>query len=93
MTHGLILVLLQLCNSRHTGMRISNFVFLSVITAPRNVPTPHISKTHLPIVSLNARELELNWCSKDQSRKQGAPPSYVVVEVQILSPQSLFKIC
>ena len=41
-------------------MRISNFVVLSVITAPRNVLTPHISKTHLPIVSLNVRELELN---------------------------------
>ena len=44
----------------HIGMRISNFVVLSVITAPRNVLTPHISKTHLPIVSLNVRELELN---------------------------------
>ena len=41
-------------------MRISNFVILYEITVPRNVPTPHISKTHLPIVSLNARELELN---------------------------------
>ena len=41
-------------------MRIFNFVILSVITAPHNVLTPHISKTHLPIVSLNVRELELN---------------------------------
>ena len=48
MTHGLILVLLQLCNSRHTGMRISNFVVLSVITAPRNVLTPRISKQGAP---------------------------------------------
>ena len=41
-------------------MRIFNFVVSSVITAPYNVPTPHISKTHLRIVSLNVRELELN---------------------------------
>ena len=41
-------------------MRIFNFVVLSVITTSDNVPTPHISKTHLPIVSLNIRELELN---------------------------------
>ena len=41
-------------------MRFFNFVVLSVITAPHNVPTPHISKTHLSIVSLNVRELELN---------------------------------
>ena len=38
-------------------MRIFNFVVLSVITARHNVPTPHISKTHLPIVSLNVCEL------------------------------------
>ena len=44
----------------HTGMRIFNIVILSVITAPHNVPTPHISKIHLPNVSLNVRELELN---------------------------------
>ena len=41
-------------------MRIFNFVVLSVITAPRNVPTPYISKTNLPIVSLNVRKFELN---------------------------------
>ena len=52
-------------------MRIFNFVVLTVITIPENVPTPHISKIHLPIVSLNVRELELKWCSKDQSRKKG----------------------
>ena len=40
-------------------MRIFNFVILTMITAPDNVPTPHISKIHLPIVSLNVRELEL----------------------------------
>ena len=46
-------------------MQIFNFVVLSVITAALNVPTPHISKTHLPFVLLNVRELELSWCSKD----------------------------
>ena len=44
----------------HISMRISNFVALSVITAPHNVPTPHISKIRLPTVALNVRELELN---------------------------------
>ena len=44
----------------HIGMRIFNFVALSVITATHNVFTPHISKTHLAIVSLNTREIELN---------------------------------
>ena len=38
-------------------MRILNFVVLTVISAPGNVP--HISKIHLPIVSLNVRKLEL----------------------------------
>ena len=41
-------------------MRIFNFVFLSLIIAPHNVPTPHISKSHLHTVSLNVHELELN---------------------------------
>ena len=41
-------------------MRIFNFVALSVTTAPYNVPTLHISKIHLPIVSLNVPEIELN---------------------------------
>ena len=41
----------------HIGMQIS----------------PHISKTHLPIVSLNVCELELNCCSEQQSRKKGDP--------------------
>ena len=54
-------------------MRVFNFVILSVITTLYNVPTFHISKTHLPIVSLNIREVELNWCSKDQLRKKGGP--------------------
>ena len=44
----------------HIGMHICNFVVLSVITAPRNVPPSHINKTHLPIASLNVREVELS---------------------------------
>ena len=56
-------------------MRIFSLVVLSVITAPNNIPTPHISKTHLSIVSLNVREDELSSCSKDQSRKKGDPLS------------------
>ena len=44
----------------HTGMQIFNFVVLSVIIAPLNVLTPLINKDHLPIVSINVRELELN---------------------------------
>ena len=42
----------------HIGMQIFNFVVLSVIITSHNVLTPHISKTHLPIVSLNVHELE-----------------------------------
>ena len=42
----------------HIGMRIFNCVVLSAITALRS--TPHISKTHLPIVLLNVHEIELN---------------------------------
>ena len=55
----------------YIGMEIFSFVVLSVIIAPHNVLTPHISKAHLPIVLLNVRELELNWCSKEQSMKKG----------------------
>ena len=68
-------------------MWIFIFVVLSVITAPGNVPAPHISKIHLPIVSLKVRELELNWCSKDQVRKEGDLPC-VELEAQ-LTPRSL----
>ena len=39
-------------------MQIFNFVVLSVIITSHNVLTFHIRKTHLPIVSLNVRELE-----------------------------------
>ena len=44
----------------HVGVQILNFLFLSVIIAPQNVLTPHVSKTNLPIVLLNVRELQLN---------------------------------
>ena len=40
------------------GMQIFNFVVLSAIITSRNVPTSHISKTHLPVVSLHVRERE-----------------------------------
>ena len=52
-------------------MRIFNFVVLSVITAPHNVPTPHNSQTHLPIVSLNVS----NWidAQKTSQGKKGGP--------------------
>ena len=39
-------------------MPIFNFVVLSVITAPHNVPASYSSKTYLPIVSLNVLEFE-----------------------------------
>ena len=42
----------------HIGMQSFNFVVLSVIITSRNVLTPDIFKTHLPIVSLNMHELE-----------------------------------
>ena len=41
-------------------MQIFNFVVLFVIIVPHNAFTPRISKTHLPNVSLNVHELELN---------------------------------
>ena len=77
----------------HIDMRIFNFVVLSVI--PHNVPTPHISKTHLPTVSLNVRDLELNWRSKGQSRKKAPhprPPPCMRVEPNSLAkPYNLLK--
>ena len=41
-------------------MQIFKFLILSVIIAPHNDLNPDISKTHLPILSLSVRELELN---------------------------------
>ena len=60
MTHGAILLLLQLCNS--SPHRYANFQFCSFMCdySSDNVLTPHISKTHLPIapspLSLNTLE-------------------------------------
>ena len=58
--HGPIFCSCNYATEDHIGMRIFDFVVLSLITAPHNVLTPHFSKTHLPIVSLNVREVELN---------------------------------
>ena len=52
--------MLQLTTLGHIGMQIFIFGVLSVIIPPHNVLTAHISKTHLPIVSLNVHDLELN---------------------------------
>ena len=52
-------------------MQVLNFVVLSVV-AHHSVLIPLISKTHLHIVSLNVCGLELNRCSKYQSRKREA---------------------
>ena len=41
-------------------MQIFNVLFLSVIITPQNVPIPRISKTHLPIVLVNVRDIELS---------------------------------
>ena len=54
-------------------MQIFNFVVLSVIISLHNVPIPHISKTHLPTVLLNVREIELKCCPNEQSRKKTTP--------------------
>ena len=43
----------------HISMQIFSFVVLSVIIAPDNVLSTRISKTHVLIVSLNVRKLEL----------------------------------
>ena len=46
------------------------------VERPLIIITPHISKIHLPIVSLNVREVELKWCSKDQSKEKGDPSTW-----------------
>ena len=61
------------CNTAtvvHIGMRIFNFVVLSVITAPHNVPIPHINKTHLRVISFNVSELELSYAQKTSQGKR-----------------------
>ena len=60
----------------HWYLQILNFIVLSIIIAHHSALTPQISKNHLPIPSANVRELELNWYSKDQSRKMGRPPAW-----------------
>ena len=50
---------------RQIGMRIFNFVVLSVITAPRNAPPAHISKTH---ISRTRIELMLKRPFKEKGR-------------------------
>ena len=48
-------------------MHVLNFVVFSLITAPQNVLTPHIS------ITLNVRELELML--KRPAKKKREPPS------------------
>ena len=48
-------------------MQMFDYVVLSLIVTSRNVLTPHISKTHLPIASLNIRELE-SWIDAQKSK-------------------------
>ena len=55
----------------HIGMQIFNFIVSSVIITHHSLLPPRISKTHFPISSLNVRELNLNWCLQDQSKKIG----------------------
>ena len=43
----------------HIGVKMINFVVLSMIIASTNILTPRISKIYLLIVSLNVRKLEL----------------------------------
>ena len=47
-------------------MHVFNFVVFSLITAPQNVLTPHIS------ITLNVRELEL-MLKRPAKKKKGAP--------------------
>ena len=65
----------------HTGMFMFNFVVLSVIIALHNVLTAHISESHLPIVSLNIRELEL--ILKRAVKEKRISPSTWEVEAQL----------
>ena len=67
-------------------IQIFNFVVLSVVIATHNVLSPRISKTFLPILSLNVLELKLKWCSKEQSRiKKGfswqSKPRYLKIRL------------
>ena len=81
-TYCPIFLLLQIGNHANYAisaiMQIFNFIVLSAIIAHYIVFTPQINKTHLLISSLNVRELVLNSCSKDQSRKMRAPHAWGV---------------
>ena len=53
----------------YIGMQIFNFVVVSVITTPHNVPTPHISKTicllfHL--LYLNSNRIDAQKTSQEK---------------------------
>ena len=67
----------------HIGMQIFNFIVSSAIIAHHSVLSLHISKAHFPISSLNVRELKLNWCLQDQSRKIGGLSAWGM-EAQLL---------
>ena len=81
MKRGPILLLLQYATLGHTGMFMFNFVVLSVTIDLHNVLTAHISETHLPIVSLNIRELEL--ILKRAVKEKRISPSTWEVEAQL----------
>ena len=76
-THSPIFLLLQLRNYANYPinaiMQIFNFIVLSVINAHHSIFIPHISKTHLPISSLNVREL--HWIdAQETSQEKWEPP-------------------
>ena len=66
--HGPIFLLLKLCNSR--PHRCANWQFYLLLLLMTVFSFPTLAK---PICLFNVRELELNWCSKDQSRKMEDP--------------------
>ena len=47
---------------------------LSVITAPQNVLTPHISKTHLPIFFTESMWTRIELILKRSVKEKGSPP-------------------
>ena len=52
-------LLLQYATVGNISMQFFNFKVLFVIIGHQSFLNPHISKTHLPISSLNVRELDL----------------------------------
>ena len=67
------LLLWQLCNSRPQRYANFNFVILSVIIAPRNVLTAHISKTHLFTINLIYVNSSWVYVQKTSEGKREAP--------------------